>query len=225
MEPRGQASFIPKKPVVDSGGGSRGSSVGLFSLISIILFVIVFLGSIGIFGYNYYLKNNIKVMDEKLAVEQKNIQSALIADLARDDKRIQIAEKILGSHTGISSLFQALQSLTLQTVQFKTFQFGDEKLGSFDVSMEGIGRGFNAVTLQSDIFRKQKAFKNPSFYDLALDENRNVSFKVKMSVDPSLLLYKISSAGVTPVVSPIVSPTASTTRTATTSSATTTNLR
>lgn len=230
MEPKLQASFIPKKSVT-GGEISKPKNISLFLLISSLAFTIVLLLSIGIFGYNYFLKKSIAEMDTELTGMQKNFQPALITELARTDKRIENAKKILNAHVSASSVFKILEVLTAKTVRFTSFQFGGQKEGSFDVTLDGVGRSYNSVTFQSDIFRDVEAFKNPMFYDLALDESGNVLFKVKLTVEPSLVLYKNSLVAVqspavtgTPTSTPMKSPVATTTPTSTppTSTSTTT---
>jgi hypothetical protein len=220
MDQKLQSSFIPKKT---GGIGGTGSNTSLFSLIATLIFIITVLSSLGIFGYNYFLKTKIGKMDAELAAERKNIQSSLIDELARTDRRIKNSKTILNSHVSVSSVFDALQALTVRTIRFTSFKFKNTKDGSLSVELEGVGRSFNSLTLQSDVFREEKAFINPTFSDLELDENGNVVFSAKMGIDPSFILYKNTLVGIEPSHEiedvPLIMPPPTATSTSATSSA------
>ena len=134
-------------------------------------------------------------MSLELEEARRSLQSERIAELARIDSRIENAKIILGKHVAVSGIFNALEALTVGSLRLTSLQFGDskkEQVGSLDLRMEGVGRTFNSVALQSDIFGRERVFKNPIFSNLALDKNGNIEFEVSMAIDPELISYRNS---------------------------------
>ena len=192
MDPRFQSSFIPKKPIT-AGVKPKGASVNLLSLISIIVFIAVVAGAVGVFFYQNYLNGSIVSDKQSLDLAQGQFDIATINDIIRLDSRINVAgggqNSLLTKHIAVSNLFAALQSATVQTVRFVNFNFSAANGNALALNLSGSAQSFSDVALQSSSFNRTPYFKNISVSNLSVDQTGAVTFNMTMTVDPSLLVY------------------------------------
>jgi hypothetical protein len=66
------------------------------------------------------------------------------------------------------------------------------------VFMEGSGRDYAAVALQSDEFAKNRFFQNPIIENPQPNAQGRVSFEFRAEIDPRLLAYQKVNPGVSP---------------------------
>lgn len=194
MDAKFQTSFIPKKSVLEEK--SSGSSVSLFMLISIIIFLV----SLGLFGWVFLEKKNLvrKIEEAKNTIEANRSQFEIntIESVIRLDSRIKAANILLASHVSISPVFNFLQDQTLKTVRFKNFHFSGSRNDSGEpivkVEMSGQTRDYRTIALQAEEFGKPKwreIIKNPVFADLTRSSDGSVSFTSSMLIVPSFINY------------------------------------
>lgn len=218
MEPKFQSSFIPKGPLATSGtiAKAQRSEKSFFGFLSLLVFILAVVASAGIFGYNRFLDYRISQMGGDLEAARASIDPQSIQELARLDARINSTKALLSQHTVLTPLLDLLEASTVRTVRFTELNYTSSKDG-LALNMKGQARGYSAVALQSDVFNRNKSFKNPSFSDLSLDESGNVTFSFKATIDPSLLSYqKEIEKRIVPTILPSVSTsTATTTRSST----------
>lgn len=182
-------AFIPKKPLAAAGGREK-KSVNFFSLIGSVVFTVALLAAAAVFGYTLMLEKWIKDGKETLARAQNAFDPALVETLSTLDSRIEGAKEILSNHRAISAFFDLLETLTLRSVRFKSFDYvlvGKDKV---NVTMKGEGESFSSIALQSDVFTKSKFLVDPVISNLTLEQNGNVAFDFTASIDPSVVLYK-----------------------------------
>jgi len=201
METKFQTSFIPKKPVVEER--KSNSSISLFLLLSIIVFLV----SLGLGGWIFIQKDllikNISAAEEVIKSNQGAFELDTIESMIRLDSRIKIAKNLLSNHVSISPVFSFLEDKTLKSVRFKTFSFssaGKDESGtaSIKVTMTGQARDFKTIALQAEEFGNinyRNIIKNPVFSDLNLTNDGSVSFSASMLVVPSFLSYSKSIVG------------------------------
>ncbi len=199
MDTKPQSSFIPKKP---SEAGALSRSGGLFPFLANMLFVVALLASVAVFAYDKYLSAQIGKMDEDLSAARTAIQPELINQLVRSDKRIISATGLVESHVTISSLFELLQSITLQNLQFTSFSFGSGEGGSLSVTMKGEARTYATVALQAKIFNDNENFINPQFSNLDLNDKGDVVFAFKSQINPKIISYVEKLRAGAPVEAP-----------------------
>jgi len=195
MEPtQFQTSFIPKKPMQETREPTTRR-------VNVFLFIanIIFIASIAAAGFVYLTKGSltrsINVMRTDLKTAEQVFEGDFISDLQNLDKRIGTAELILQNHISISPILQALQELTLSSVQFTKFSHivtGGGTSSVIIVSMSGKTDEYESLALQSDALTKNKYITNPIFSNLNLDERGNVLFDLIFSVDPNLVLFSES---------------------------------
>jgi hypothetical protein len=192
MEPKFQSSFIPKGPISSASGIPAGKPVrrgGLYSYISLIIFIISLVLAVGVFGYRFYVKGTINRMSEEIADKKDTLIPNSSREFIRLNDRIQSTQELLNSHVVTSPLFEYLESSTLKSVRFTELSYNTAPNG-VELVMRGEASGYAAVALQADIFNKGSYFKDSNFSDLSLDEKGNVTFTYQAKVNPSLISYQ-----------------------------------
>lgn len=189
MDGKFQTSFIPKKPVV-SAERTKGSSMSLFMIVSIFLFVVSLVCAGLVFAGKKYLSDQLAKDEEKFKKAQEIFDPLTVDTLVKLNNRIESAKKILSKHIAILPIFDYLESKTLKNVRFKTVNVLFLENGTASLDMKGEAKNFSAVALQSDVFAESKELKNPIISDIDLSLVGGVTFSFKTEVDPSVVLYR-----------------------------------
>ncbi|HUD04155.1 MAG TPA: hypothetical protein VMR73_01545 [Candidatus Paceibacterota bacterium] len=188
MDPRLQSSFIPKKPIMNAPR-TYHAPLSIFSIVSVSLFILTILGSVGVFLYQNYLNNEIAAASSSLHTEQDEFDQSTIEQLARLDSRLTVAQGLLQKHVAVSNFFSALEDVTLPTARFSNFAFSVGAQNALTISMNGEAESFTSVALQSDALISDTYFKNVMVSDFSVEQSGAVSFTVTMTLDPSLVAY------------------------------------
>ncbi len=202
MDPQVSGSFIPKKPLVaDVRAGT--SAMGLFMLLSILIFVTSLVAAGAVFAYTQFLKSSIAFKQDSLSKAQNAYDPGVIEDLIRLDDRIVESRNVLGAHVAPSAVFAFLSNQTLENVQFGKFELKmNNEEGGTTLSLEGQADNFSTIALQSDQFGASKVLKDVIFSDLVISaETGRVTFTVTAAVDPPFLLY---SRNLTTAPAPVI---------------------
>lgn len=190
MEPKFQSSFIPKGPAATTGMTPRARGVngrGLYSYISITIFLISFILTLFVFGYKLYVKGSINSMGEEIT--QNDLVPSSAREFVRLNDRIRSTEILLKNHNIVSPLFEFLESSTVRTVRFSELTYVTND-ANIEIILVGQAQSYASVALQADIFSKSPYFKNVVFSDLRLDERGNVIFTFRSTLDNSLISYE-----------------------------------
>jgi hypothetical protein len=191
MEPKFKTSFIPKKPISAQSSSSR-KGVGFLTLISSVIFVGTSLFAAGVFMYKLTVEQRIEAQIKTLEKVRQSFEPNFISQATRLNRRIVAANKILDSHLSPSSIFELLETFTLKTISFSSFQFEDSVDGKVIVSARGEGDSFASVVLQSDEFGNSGYMRDVLFSGLEPNQQGNVDFTFEATLDPQLILYRKS---------------------------------
>lgn len=203
MDPRAQASFIPKKPVV-GGAAAAVAGGGVIWLVSLFIFVASLIAAGSVFAYQRYLQSHIDSESASLAKAQAAFDPSAITDLVRLDDRLNQSKNLMNNHVSPSQLFAYLEQNTLQNVRFDSLAYQTNADGQIVLSLSGSATDFSSVALQSDQFGKSRALHNVLFSDVNTDlTTGGVIFKVTATVDPALVSYRNMITGSGGLVSPV----------------------
>ena len=120
-----------------------------------------------------------------VALEEKNIDRATILLLQRLENKFAIAADIAKKHVAILPVLQMLEELTLPTLSYSHFDFGDK-----GIMIDGVASTYEDIAVQSTVFgRDRNRIKSFIFSDLDLDSRGDVRFKLSLVPSPSLTLY------------------------------------
>lgn len=189
-------SFIPKKPMVPTQGNFRSrKSFDIFSFLSTFVVLVTILISVGIYFYKINLENEVKSKQNSLAVARESLEEGTLLELQIFNKRLISSNKILANHHVLSPFFELLGDLTLEDIQYTSFNGVISEKG-LAVTMGGLGRDYKTVAIQSDILNSEdaKSLKDVSFSDLKLSDEKDskgfVSFNVSFFVDKTFLAFE-----------------------------------
>ncbi len=186
MDPNVQGSFIPKQALAAQ---ARGGGMSLILLLALVIFVISLAAAGAAFGYQQLLSKQINDKDTSLRRAEGAFDASAIQDLVRTDSRITQARSLLQKHISPSAIFYFLSTITLQSVQFSSFEYSLTQDGSASISLLGSADSFSSVALQSDQFGGSKVLKDVIFSGISVGDLGKITFNVGATVDPSLLLY------------------------------------
>lgn len=192
MEPKFKTSFIPKKTLakgVPGGKRAKGSAAGFFMLTTGILAALTVLLAVGVFLYQQYLIGSIERKSETLERARAAFEPALIQELVRLDKRIDVGQTLLENHIAPSAFFSALEEETLPSVRYTRLSLTESSDGQFILAMQGEARNFNSVALQADAFGRTRVVKDPIFSGLNIDEIGRVVFELDAYLDKRQIRY------------------------------------
>lgn len=160
-------------------------------LLALLLFLLSLLGGGGAFAYERFLKASIGAKAASLERAQEAYSPAVIQDLLHLDSRLNEASGLLQKHVAPSAILFFLSSVTLEKVQFTSFEYELQTDGSAKITLGGIGDSFSTVALQSDEFGASKILRDVVFSNIAIEKG-DVSFTVVATVDRPFLLYSRS---------------------------------
>lgn len=189
MDPNVQGSFIPKQALTAQ---SRGGGTGLLFLIALLIFIMSIVAAGAAFGYEQLLNGTITKKDADLRNAEGAFDQAAIQDLVRTDMRLLQARTLLSSHVSPSAVFSFLSTVTLERVQFNSFDLAVSKDGAPTLTLSGTADSFSTVALQSDQFGSSKVLRDVIFSGITVNEGGKVAFTVNATVDPNLILYSNS---------------------------------
>ncbi len=195
MEVKMQTSFIPKKPV--TAGRIGGSSISLFLLLSIILFIT----SLALAGFVWLWRTSLVAQVDKdkaaLVAEKDNYDEATIEPLLRLNDRIEQTKSLLSQHLAVTPVFVLLQKKIVQNVQLKSFKFSYGGVDNIKIDLAGIAKNYDALSRQSDAFGKDDLsgfISQPVVSDFNLNPDGTVSFNFSALIDSKLVTYGESVA-------------------------------
>lgn len=191
MEGKLQTSFIPKSQLAKNKTNTTRVTFGIFGIIGWFIFLVVILGSVGVYLYEeFYLVKTIEAKNLELNEKVKNFPVDDIVAFEKLEARLQTANTLLSNHLAVSTLLNLIAENTIVSVQFTNMAYTYDDSGKLSLSLSGKAKNFESVALQSDTFSSKVYLQNQIFSGLALDQDGWVSFKFSATVDQSALKYK-----------------------------------
>ena len=215
MEGKFQTSFIPKTNFGSAPAPQRHPT-NIFTLVSLIIFIVCIALAAAAFGYTMYLNNSVSTASANLKTELAQLSNTTatpsLSDISRTDSQIKGVESLLAGHVAPSGIFAFLANNTLQNVRFSDFSYTAGVAGGTGggngqnavngrantISMKGQAASFADVALQAAQFSSPanaKYIRNPVFSDLGLDASGNVTFSFTANVIPSAFNYSQAVTG------------------------------
>lgn len=161
----------------------------MLTLLSLIFFIASATLAVGVFLYVQYMNTNAASKLDQLNRAKAAFEPSLIAELTRLDDRMRAADEVLGIHVAPSSLFSALEQLTLQTVAFSTLDFEARSMTDMTLTMQGIAQSMNSIALEADLLSKSGIISNPIFSNINRTP-QGVRFDFTSALNPEGLRYR-----------------------------------
>lgn len=194
MPDRVTTSFIPKASLKDERRRvSKNSPIGIINVIATVILIAAIIAAAGIFLFERFTIENIERKRASLERAREAFEPATIRELSRLDTRLDVGLTLLNEHPAPSVIFDELETITLDSVRFENFSYGETAPGQITVTMEGEASSFNALALQSDAFGESEIFEEPIFGNLNLSATGNVVFSFVATVNLSRIRYNPGS--------------------------------
>jgi len=172
--------------------------MGLFTLLSLLIFVASLFAAGAVFGYGLLLQNQLTQKDSMLKTAEGAFEPGTIQDLVRLDARMNQSRTLISKHVSPSALFAFLSSITLERVQLIFFDYTLQPDGSGALTLAGVADTFSSVALQSDQFGASKLLRDVVFSGVNATEGGKIGFSVGTTIDSSYILYSRNLSGSTP---------------------------
>ena len=193
MEQNFKSSFIPKKNVSIATNGVRHASgsmrKGMLDTIAGFVFALTLIAWGGLFGYQKYVEASITDVEKEVVDARSRIDNERLDQFRSLGKQVKISKEILNQHIIATPVFDLLERLTAQSVQFTDFALSLEDDGLRVVSSAS-AKNFASVELQAQALRDSGELIGVSVFDVALSaESGNVIFEVSFLVPRERVLY------------------------------------
>ena len=163
-------SFIPKRGPVKRKQSGSSRQVYIFTYISYVLMFSTLLATGGVFLYGQYID---KQLDEEIANLNTEIGSFSGEDLAKVtefDLRLQQAAFRLDNSVSVASVFEALQSATIDTVQIERLSLSREEDEKFVLTASILTDSFDSTIFQRGVFGRSDVISDEISID-SVDTN------------------------------------------------------
>ncbi len=198
MDPQIPTSFIPKRPITSEATlpEHRSHAVGLLSLITAIIAIATIISFAGVYLYEKTLTSQKAKLEQSINDARNGIGTEFLTDMKRLNARITGVKSLLQSHVVVSPIFAALEATTLRSIQYKKFSYefrmdSGTKTQMVRVQLDGTGKNYGTIALQSDAFAQSTVIRNPVFSNLTIDDKSGtVGFQLVFDVDPADLSFQ-----------------------------------
>jgi hypothetical protein len=202
MDSKIPTSFIPKD-TIRTDLRERREPVSIFFIVSLFILAGSLIYLAGIYVYRTMVYNEINnpcVTEEggsgscglrdSLGVEVREFQKQKLEDLKKLDTKLKNGSRVLGTHITLRPLFDLLGAYTGANIQYQKFEYrGDSDVVT--VAINGIAKSYEDIAFQQKVFATEtnKGIRDFSFSEFNVDQKGQVSFKLTLVVEPSLLSY------------------------------------
>lgn len=168
-------SFIPKRgPVNNKKQGVASRPVYVFTIISYILMFSTLIATGGVYFYG-------KVVDRQLSNEVASLNNAISSFSESDmqrvlefDLRLSQAEDRLSHSVSVASVFDALESATIDTVQVASLDLKREKDEQFILAATIETDSFDSTIFQRGVYQRNQTISNVAITSLQNGNNSNL---------------------------------------------------
>lgn len=200
--PSTNASFIPKRGATPRRKQSRGGKIYLLTVFSYLMLFAVLAASAGVFFYSGYVKKQLQ--DEVTAMDAAvaKFKQADMERVKEFDQRLRRAQTRLDNSVAITSIFQALEQATVNTVSLNSLSL--TRNGDINYTLQAAidTNNFDSTKFQRDMFQKNMRIDDIQISSLALESqadeetntvSKSVSFTALLSVPVEAILYEPST--------------------------------
>lgn len=167
--------------------------IGIFQIVLYVIFGVMVLTTISLFGYQYYLNGSIadqkKILDDK----DSSLVGIKLDEMRALSNRIKVVSQVLSEHTSVRAAFLILEKSIENPVTYKSFDLKKNPINkSYDLKVSAVAPSYKAVAQQLDTLNSNEFSKDyissVSYDSLNLDLTGKVNFNLIMNV---LILGKL----------------------------------
>jgi hypothetical protein len=178
--PRQQAPEQPKRPY------SRANNI--FTVIAYAVLFITVVASGATYAYASYLQHTLNAKSQALVAAQASVDQSQVQNFIQLRDRLVSAQTLLTKHVTLTSLFDVLEKVTVQNIQFTGLKVTVTDDRSAQIDIDGIAKNFNSLAVQSNALATQKGIKQAIFSGIAVNKLAGITFHLNALIDPSLVI-------------------------------------
>jgi hypothetical protein len=200
------ASFIPKQGPVRKVRQTASRQVHLLTIVSYVLFTSTLVAASGVFLYNRHLNSQLDVEVQKLSSTIGGFSDTDMETVREFNIRLHQAQGRLDKSISLSSVFDALEEVTLKSAQITELSIKRNDDTQVLVDAKVNTDSFDESLFQRGVYERNSVVKNVEIKDVTLvqgtDKNANsftgVNFVAKMIVPLKDIPYKTADLNVVP---------------------------
>ena len=162
-------------------------------IFSLIVFIISIIFTIGIFGINIYLDEEIIKVSSQVVGQESVIQSNTITNLVLFDKQVRTLKVLNMSRSGYSVLIDELSAIVVPGVRYASMTISLESKGEYLIAINGVAESLSAYLQQIQVLSTtERLFKQRARltdYVVSRDNigNTSVSFSLNITIPISVV--------------------------------------
>lgn len=213
------ASFIPKRGTNKRSKKAAKNRVYLFTLVSYILLFTTLIATAGVYFYNRYVDQQLQVAIADLNTEISSFKQADMERVQAFDLRLRQAKDRLDNSVSVSSIFEALESATINTVRIADLSIKRNADTEFELDASIETNTFDSSLFQRGVFERNKVVESIEIENIdiqkdidGLASDSKVFFTAKLTVPVGVIPFvpEAQAASTPPPVSNNLLDTAST---------------
>ncbi len=211
ISPSIPTSFVPRQQAPEQPKRQYSRANNILAVIAYAILFIAFIASAATYAYAQYLTHSLDAKSQALVAAQASVDESQVQNFIQLRDRLSSAQSLLTNHVTLSTLFDALESVTIQSVQFTTLKVSVAADRSAQIDIDGLAKNFNSLAVQSNAFSTQKGIKQAIFSGINADKDSGITFHLAAIADQSLVvggsLQPSTSGGTVTIPAPVVAST------------------
>lgn len=148
------SSFIPKNSNRVERKVRTTKRIYLLSYVSYIVFFGTLLLVVGVYIYNSQIESELASVKQEVQTARERFAPAeSIEEIKLLDRQLKLTEQMINSSAAPSRIFEDIQAVTAQNIQFTGFLYEYMPNRQFKVTLSGLADNFNEVLYQAELMK------------------------------------------------------------------------
>ncbi len=184
-------------------GGEKPSFI---QMVLLVVFGLCIVTTIALFGYSYYLNQQINNKKSKLVEYDKQLKSFPIQDVSALSGRLKIIKQLISEHSSVNTAFAVIEKSVEDPITYKHFDLhfsGGSR--TYELQLAAVAPDYHSVVEQINTLKKLEPYKsyisNVVISNLHPDDTGKVTFDLTMPISisganamPEDFLVKVKNA-------------------------------
>lgn len=160
MADNSATSFIPKNSTRPKKKVRSTKRIYLLSYISYVLFFGSLLATLGVLFYSVQVDRTLDQAKASLQAEQDSFRTEDISRIRNLEKKLIVAERLLNELTAPSRIFQELEKVVADNIQFSSLTYTLEPNRRSSIALTGRADNFSQILYQRDQFNRSQILES-----------------------------------------------------------------
>lgn len=167
------SSFIPKRSTGKTVPRRSGKRIYIFSYVAYVVFFGTLLSVGGIFFLEQQAERQLEEHIALLEAERQSFNTSQLEEIKALDSRLRIALTILDRHSAPSLLFEALEQVVVDEIQFTNFGYNRTETAAA-VTLNGVADSFDALLFQQEVIKDNQLLAAAEVTQVTVGGSANV---------------------------------------------------